>query len=83
MGTSPCKILPEIWQKWSRRNGAPPHYITMDGSTGIKMSGQQIGVVVQNLFTESLGASQASLITSYSWRRIGATLADTLRAGVE
>ena len=47
------------------------------------MSGQQIGGVLQELFSTSIGASQAALLTSYSWRRVASTLADTCRSSVE
>ena len=41
---SPASILHNVWDKWSRRNGAPLHYLTLDAETGLKMSGQQVGI---------------------------------------
>ena len=77
---SPAQILHDIWDTWSRKNGAPLHYLTMDTSTGIKMSGQQVGAVVKTLFEPFLGIEQSALLTSYSWRRVGATMADTFQS---
>ena len=55
----------------------------MDLSTGLKITGQQIGGIVKELYTTSLGPSQAALRTSYSWRRVASTLAETCRSSVE
>ncbi len=62
-----CFLHP-MWDTWSRRNAAPLQYITLDLSTGLKITGQQIGGIVKELYTTSLGPSQAALRTSYSWR---------------
>ena len=78
----PIQILHTVWDLWSRRNAAPLQYVTIDFSTGLKMSGQQIGGVLKELFSTSLGTSQAALLTSYCWRRVASTLADTYRSSV-
>ena len=53
----PAQILHDIWGTWGRRNGAPLHYLTMDASAGIKMSGHHVCAVVKYSLNLSLASS--------------------------
>ena len=80
---SPIQILYSVWDTWSRRNNAPLQYLTVDACSGLKLSGQQVGNIVKELFEDALGRPQAALFTGYSWRRVASALAATCRSSVE
>ena len=80
---APIDMLFELWDRWSRRNGAPLQYLTMDAATGLKTTGSSINCHIKELFIPVLGVEQADLVTSYSWRRVGSTLASTRKSSIE
>ena len=43
----------------------------------------QVQTLVENLFREALGLDQLSMITSYSWRRMGSSLANLCQSFVD
>ncbi len=80
---SPCSLLYEVWEKWSRQHGSPLEYLTIDGSTGLQISAGRINDIIKELFRTVLADEQANMVTSYSWRRFPPTMADLFLSSTE
>ena len=76
---APIEVLHNMWADFSSQAGVPLQYLAFDGVSGRMLSLEQFHVIIRDALWDVVVEEQAEWISSYSFRRIGATISKIVR----